>query len=223
LRGESGGRMTQSQTFRFAPKTAAIVNLRAGGGARAGQRGWDHLRQLLRESLGGPFEEHFTSAPGSGITLAKACVEAGCKQVLAVGGDGTLHEVVNGVLGAAGGGDDTSGDAGIGDDRVSVGFIPTGSALDFCRTFGMPLQPDAAIAALAKPRSRRIDAAYIEYSQPDGVRAHRYMVNVASACLGGTVARQVSQGTRLPFGEARQLPGARRPRVSTRPAGASRT
>jgi diacylglycerol kinase (ATP) len=194
-------RMTQSQSFRFATRTAVIVNLRAGGGLGAGQRRWDHLRQLLRKSLGGPFEEHFTSAPGSGITLARACVEAGCTQVLAVGGDGTLHEVVNGVLGASSAAGAAS-DTGAEENRVSVGIVPTGSALDFCRTLGMPLQPETAIAALARPRCWRIDAALVEYSQPGGARAHRYMVNVASVCLGGTVARQVSQGARLPFGEA---------------------
>src|SRR4030042_2115858 len=71
-----------------------IVNPAAGAGKTA--KKWPEIMALMK-SLGLDFEHDITEAPGHSIELAKSAVEKGYELVVSVGGDGTLHEVVNGL------------------------------------------------------------------------------------------------------------------------------
>jgi diacylglycerol kinase (ATP) len=77
-------------------RTLVIVNQRSGGG-RAG-RGLEHVRALLERRLGS-VELLSTERPGHAIELARAATRGGRSLIVAVGGDGTMHEVANGILG----------------------------------------------------------------------------------------------------------------------------
>src|SRR5450631_2515224 len=74
-----------------------IVNPHSGGG-RAG-RTFAEVRSVLERRLG-PLDVAFTTSSGHAIELSREAVRAGTRLVVAVGGDGTLHEVANGVLDA---------------------------------------------------------------------------------------------------------------------------
>ncbi|SFB52040.1 lipid kinase, YegS/Rv2252/BmrU family [Cohnella sp. OV330] len=73
---------------------------------------------------------------------AEAC-ETGCELVVSIGGDGTLHETINGFEKQA--------------HRPRLGIVPLGTVNDFARALHIPLDPEAAIAALASSRTRRVD------------------------------------------------------------------
>ena len=75
----------------------------------------------------------FTSASGDAMRFAREAVSDGIQSVIACGGDGTLHEVVNGI-------------AMVPD--VTLGVLPCGRGNDFAAAVGIPLKPDAAIATL---------------------------------------------------------------------------
>ena len=88
-----------------------------------------------------------TEAPRHGIELAKTAVSEGYDAVIAAGGDGTINEVVNGLLQAAGDG-----------DPLPLGILPMGSANDFSDLLGLPRDLTAAAQLIATGNTRKLDA-----------------------------------------------------------------
>jgi diacylglycerol kinase (ATP) len=129
-----------------------------------------------------------TTGPGHGIEAARDAVRAGAKLVVAAGGDGTVHEVVNGLLA-----DGPTGD-------VTLGVLPMGSGSDFVRSFGIPRTAVRAARHLARGEVRLIDVGRIRFDSGQT----RYFVNIAEAGLGGSV---VARAATLPgfLGSARYL------------------
>jgi diacylglycerol kinase (ATP) len=154
-----------------------IVNPHAAG-ARAGRR-TARLGPDVRAALG-PFDLVKTEHRGHAEELARAAAAAGRELVVSVGGDGTLNEVVNGVLDAGGGRA----------EDVAVGFIPQGTGGDFRRSMGFA-DTDACLRALASGATRRLDVGLLEYAEADGSRQRRYFANIVSAGMGGLVDRYV--------------------------------
>ena len=166
---------------------AAIVNPCAGSGA-AGRR-WRSTARILAERLG-PVKSCFTEGPGHAIQLAGELAAAGCDLLIVAGGDGTLNEVVNGVLMARG------------DTRI--GLLPLASGGDFARTLGVAGM-GTAVNALAAGNCRRIDVLRAQFRDTGGARTERFLVNAASIGLGGMAARQVRSWGRFLPGRARYL------------------
>jgi diacylglycerol kinase (ATP) len=146
----------------------AVVNPAAGGG-RTGRR-WPALREEFARLAGG-VECVFTTGPGDGRRCAREAVAAGATLVVAVGGDGTLNEVVDAVVGAPG---------------VTVGLVPTGRGRDAARNLGVALDARAAVRRLADGRDARIDLGLAEWD--DGTRRH--FVNAAGVGFDAEVARR---------------------------------
>jgi YegS/Rv2252/BmrU family lipid kinase len=116
-----------------------IVNPAAAGG-RVG-KAWSRLRTRLTElGLDAPFV--VTEAPGHATRLAADAAARGADVVVAVGGDGTICEVVEG-LHAAG--------------RGALGILPLGTGNDAARTLRLPLKFDAAVRTLRDGHRRRVD------------------------------------------------------------------
>ena len=84
----------------------------------------------------------FTSAPGDAKRFAHEAVSDGIRYVVACGGDGTLHEVVNGIATV---------------QDVTLGVLPCGRGNDFAAAIGVPLKPEAAIATLLSGTPIRVD------------------------------------------------------------------
>ncbi|MGH7354672.1 MAG: diacylglycerol/lipid kinase family protein [Candidatus Rokuibacteriota bacterium] len=154
----------------------AVVNPAAGGGRT--RRVWPHARDALRR-LGADLEAVETREPGEATALARAAAERGWPLVVAVGGDGTLLEVVNGVAGVV---------APAGGTRASVGFIPTGRGCDACRNLGIPTDPVAAARRLADGADVTLDLGAAEW--PDGTR--RRFVAAAGVGFDAAVARRAA-------------------------------
>src|SRR5260370_32558129 len=81
--------------MRDRPKIAAIVNPAAHKGGAA--RRWPAIQAELVRRLG-PFEPLITQAPGHATHLARAALALGARRFVAVGGDGTVNETLNGLL-----------------------------------------------------------------------------------------------------------------------------
>ena len=180
-----------------------IVNPRSGGG-RAG-RTFDDVRAVIERRLG-PVDVAFTRQPAHAIALAREAAENGTALLIAVGGDGTLHEVANGVL-----------DAGVG-DRTAVGYVGQGTGGDFRRTLGIEHRLDAYVESIASGRTLAVDAGKLRFLARDGAHATRWFVNILSAGMGGLVDRYVSETTKVLGGKPRisgQAP-ARSPRPGER-------
>lgn len=123
-----------------------IINPAAGRGAA--RRAENTVVRAFR-SQGWAVEIVRTERPGHGVDLAADAVCRGARHVVAVGGDGTVHEVANGLLNA--------------DSDAALGVIPIGSGNDFAKLVGVYRHdPVRAVARLVTARSRRFDAGRVQ-------------------------------------------------------------
>lgn len=149
-----------------------ICNPAAGGGR--GKSRLDDAKALLAKR-GITVAVSPTKAPGHATELARELAAAGHKTVLVLGGDGTLSEAANGVLGLPAA------------QRPTFGFLPAGTGNDFLRDFGI-LDLEGAVAAVAAGRTVAADAA--EATWDDG---SRFCLNV---CGTGLMAKAADRCNR---------------------------
>src|SRR5207249_12196320 len=137
--------------------TLIVVNPASAGG-RTGRQ-WPAIAERLH-SAGLEFEVAMTSGPGDAIELTRKAVQASVPTLVAAGGDGTIHEVVNGFF-----------DSGLAiPTSTRLGILPMGTGGDFRRTFSIPLDPQAAARVLHAARTRRIDTGKLTCALPSGAR-----------------------------------------------------
>lgn len=127
-----------------------------------------------------------TERPRHAKELAERAALDGRELVIAIGGDGTVHEVVNGLMGAraAGGGSPT------------LGIVGQGTGGDLRKTLGIEHRLDAYLAAIASGRTRRIDVGRFRYVDHQDRPAEACFVNILSAGMGGLVDRYVARTSR---------------------------
>jgi YegS/Rv2252/BmrU family lipid kinase len=164
------------------PSTVVVVNPRSAGGKT--ERRWPQLRQIIHEAYG-PFEERFTKAPGDGTALARAALGEGAELVVALGGDGTINEVVNGFF---------DGDRAV-SPQASFGVLPSGSGGDFVKTLGTAKDLRGAAAQL-KGTPKTIDVGRLSFVAHDGSTQHRHFINITSFGISGLVDRYVNQSSK---------------------------
>ncbi|KAM5555461.1 hypothetical protein ABKV19_023404 [Rosa sericea] len=116
--------------------------------------------------------ESFTSGPSHAIDITREAIREGADAVIVVGGDGTLHEVVNGFFWA---GKPVTNYDREATHSTALGLIPLGTGSDFARSFGWKNNPYEAIERIAKGQRSRIDVGVIstETDEP------HYFINVA--------------------------------------------
>jgi diacylglycerol kinase (ATP) len=152
------------------PRSLVIVNPVAGGG-RA-RRAVPTILATL-ERTGVISEVQYSRHPGDAEDLARRAAAEGLAPVIGVGGDGTLQEIVNGLLTAA--------------DPPPLGIVPAGSGNDFARGLGLPLAARHAAALIAGARAVAVDL---------GRSGGRYYLNVAGVGFDAEVAAAVARGGR---------------------------
>lgn len=143
-----------------------IVNPVSGHG-RCG-RLFPQVRKELTQR-GVDFDYHYTNEPMEAPDVAKMVIEEGFTDIVAMGGDGTINEVVNGMMAAG--------------SDLPLAVIPAGSGNDFARMNGIPLDPIAAINLLSDSRELLIDLGCVD--------GDRYFVNGLGIGIDAQVARDV--------------------------------
>lgn len=156
-------------------KIFVVVNPEAGGGR--GRVLWPQAAQELKKKLG-TFDFEESTAIGHAQYLAADAAKAGYTVITAFGGDGTVHEVANGLMEA-----DAS-------SRPALGIICVGTGADFVKTLGIPPGLSDQIRIAAGTKSRRVDLGRVRYTSLSGGVESRYFVNIASAGLGAEVVRR---------------------------------
>ncbi|MBW3594457.1 MAG: diacylglycerol kinase family lipid kinase [Actinobacteria bacterium] len=158
-----------------------IANARSGKGGVA--KALPEVEAQLKQR-GLEYEIRMTEGPMHAIEIARESMKAGKRFLVAVGGDGTIHEVVNGMI---------ENDKPIVDDPV-LGVVAAGTGSDFIKTFGLPASPAVAVAHLDGPESFAIDIGKVTYTQ-DGTEVTRYFPNIAEVGIGAEV---VARAQKLP-------------------------
>lgn len=169
-----------------------IVNPKAGSG-----RGMtpDALMTAARKALG-DLDCALTERSRHAETLAYDAAKAGRELVIATGGDGSIHEVVNGLMRAR----------EEGHTSTTLGIIGRGTGSDFCKTLGFEPRLDKFLAVLEARHTRRVDIGKFRYADPPRVQGDPdrtgYFVNILSAGMGGLVDRMVHDSAQWLGGKA---------------------
>jgi diacylglycerol kinase (ATP) len=108
--------------------------------------------------------------------------------VVAVGGDGTLNEAVNGLMQR--------------DERPVLATIPLGTGMDFGRTYGISSRFEDAVRVAAGEATRTIDVGRVAYREWSGGEASRYVANVGSVGMSAAVAQRANGMSKALGGKA---------------------
>lgn len=156
-----------------------IVNPAAGAGTAKSL--WPAVEALLQE-LGFSYTVQFTESRGHATRLAENAILRGHRHLLGIGGDGTNHEIANGILGQS--------FAPTAD--IQYALLPVGTGNDWARTYGITKDPRARLRRLLAPETVLQDAGVLHY-QKDGQRQTRFFVNVAGLAYDAYVVQQAEK------------------------------
>jgi diacylglycerol kinase (ATP) len=161
-----------------------IVNPHSSNGSTLRQ--WPIIRSKARDRLGS-FNSLITAGPGDATRLVRQAALSGAEVLIGVGGDGTLNEMVNGIMSETG------------PLRASIllGFIPRGTGCDLAKTLPISRDLDRALDSICNFRNRQIDVGRLTFRDHRGLASCRYFHNVVSFGLGGEVDARVNRTTKV--------------------------
>lgn len=161
-------------------KTIFIVNPRSGRGKPA--KLWPQISEAFRAQHRS-FAVAFTEGRGHAQTLARQALQDGFDLVMAVGGDGVVNEVVNGMM----------ADGKVVSAQAALGIIPCGSGNDLARMLGLPRETLAAARHLARSdRSKLIDIGEIVFIS-GGRKELRLFANDANLGFAANVVERLER------------------------------
>jgi len=143
-------------------------------GARAELPGLRKLIEWMR-AKGHIVRPRVTWEPDDGAVFAREAIAAGADTIVALGGDGTINEVVNGIEGTS----------------VALGIIPVGTANDFARQAGIPDDPSAAMDIILRRKPVIIDTAAMN---------GRRFLNVSSGGIGAEATAETPADAKASLG-----------------------
>ena len=155
-----------------------IVSSRSGGGKA--RHDWPEIANLLKaKSI--EFIASITDHAYHAIELAREAVLSGFRKLLVVGGDGAVHEVLNGLY----------SQTEVSPSEVTVGLIPVGSGNDWSRLHRIPADYGRAVDLIAEAgvRTRLQDVARV-HTLMDGKPYCRYMMNIGGLGFDSDVCRR---------------------------------
>jgi YegS/Rv2252/BmrU family lipid kinase len=164
-------------------KPLLIVNPKAGGG-RTGSL-FAKMQDPIERSLGS-FDVTFTERGRHAVEIAREAALAGRETVIAVGGDGSIHEVVAGLMAAR--------DQGATGTRL--GIIGQGTGGDFRKTLGIEHRLDQYCAAIAGGKTRSVDVGRFSYLDHNEESSSSFFINILSIGMGGLVDQYVADASR---------------------------
>jgi diacylglycerol kinase (ATP) len=163
-------------------RTHVIFNPASSAG-RTGRRQAEILAAIERH-LGREFSIFVTERPNDATSSAREASLRGVELIISVGGDGTIQEVVNGLM-----------EAGSPlDRRLQLGIINAGTGHGFAQSLGLPAGLDDQCAGIALGTVRRVDIGRATYADGRGRPVERYFVNECQAGIGGQVVEKVRAG-----------------------------
>lgn len=156
-----------------------IVNPNAG--RRKGEKDWPEIARLFVEA-NIRYKSMFTQHRIHAIRMARKYVEMGYQNIIVVGGDGTMNEVVNGIF--------TQSKRS--SNNITVGLIPVGTGNDWCRMFGIPYDYKSAIDVITGGKTFLQDVGWVKFQQ-EGMEKNRYFVNMAGMGYDALVAEKTNK------------------------------
>ena len=154
-----------------------IIRNPVAGGRKHGVA-WRAAHAAFAAQFAG-LEVHESQSSGDAIRLAREQAERGCDLIIVAGGDGTISDVVHGVLTSA-------------RPETPLSFLPIGTGCDFVRNFALPEDPAELAARIAAGTPRKIDAGLLLAQDAEGREQRRYFANIASVGISGEIVDTVN-------------------------------
>jgi diacylglycerol kinase (ATP) len=162
-------------------KAALVVNPASANGATG--RRWPEMAEVInREGIS--FEYRFTESPGHATEITRQFLKDGQDLIIAVGGDGTTNEVVNGFF-------DPEHKAIR--PGAAISFISGGTGRDLIRTVGIPTDTTEAVKHIISSPVRPIDLGRVSFVNNQGFSDIRHFINVAGLGLDGATVNRVNK------------------------------
>lgn len=156
-----------------------VVNPRAGGGK--GRVDWPTIKGLLK-AYKVEFDYAFTEHKHHAVEITVKAINNGYKKIIAVGGDGTLNEVVNGIF-------IQKKSAPL---DIIIGVIAVGTGNDWFRMYDIPLGYEECVKAIKSEYVFKQDVGKVEYWE-SMVQHSRYFVNAAGIGFDAEVAQRTNR------------------------------
>lgn len=156
-----------------------IVNPNAGVGR--GKKDWQEIRDLLIAE-GFEFDAVFTRWKYHAIELTKTNIEKAYRNIIVVGGDGTMNEVVNGIF----------NQKTVPTTEITIGMITIGTGNDWARMYKIPLKYNKAVKVLKKRKAFIQDAGVASFYEGK-VKNKRYFMNMAGMGYDALVAKKTNK------------------------------
>jgi diacylglycerol kinase (ATP) len=164
-------------------KVALLYNPLSG---RRQDRRRDDIRQVTAvfRAAGIEVTAAPTLAPRGGADQARQAIEQGCDTVFACGGDGTVHDILQGLV----------------DTETALGIIPLGTANALAHDLGLPLSPVAAARAALTAKLRRVAVGRVQYRDLSGNPASRYFTVTLGAGVDANLFYQLNPEAKVRLG-----------------------
>ncbi len=160
-----------------------IVNPLSANGSTG--RLWNQLRGAIEVHVG-KADFAFTTSANHATTLARQALHEGFDLIVAVGGDGTLNEVVNGFF---------EGGSLI-NPNAALAVIPRGTGCDFVKTAGISKDTSEAARIMCGKTIKKCDVGHLTCADGNGGNIERYFINIADFGIGGETVERVNTTTK---------------------------
>lgn len=173
-----------------------VVNPASANGRT--RKTWTQLEKFLKQNYI-TFAVSMTSRPWEAIELTRKALRDGYEHIIAVGGDGTLNEVVNGFF----------DDQGILiNDSAHLSMIPMGTGGDFARMMQFSNQPENIVRLFLNPKTMKCDLVRASFTSWQAEPTCRYFINIADVGLGSDTVFRVNRNSKIMGGALSFLVGA---------------
>ncbi len=174
-------------------KTFVIINPKSSDGNTG--KNINLLTHKLKKI--GEFDYTLTKGKNHATELTINAIKSEYNRIIAIGGDGTFNEVVNGFF----------YDEKIINNDVTLGLISGGTGADFIRTLEIPSNIDKAINKIVENNVKKIDLGKLISTNDSGEKVTRFFLNASNIGLGGEVVKKVNNSSKLLGGFASFLIG----------------
>ncbi len=163
--------------------THIIINPVSAGGRT--QKRLDEILDAVKVEFGFDWTLDFTRSPGEATALTQQVLRSGCNLIIAVGGDGTIQEVVNGFF---------SNDRLV-NTKAELAVVSSGTGQGFAQSLGLTGSIAEQVAVAARGKRKLVDVGRI--IQRNGTHSVRYFVNECQLGIGGAVVKTVQHNHKL--------------------------
>jgi diacylglycerol kinase (ATP) len=164
-------------------RPTVILNPVSAGGRT--HRNQETIVHAIRKRINDEFDLKITRAPQDGTILAEEAISNGSELIIAIGGDGTIQEIVNGLL------------AKDKDRYCRLGLVSSGTGHGFAQSLGLPNSLGEQLDIALYGSTRKVDVGNVTFLDHERMYGTRYFINECQLGIGGAVVQRVQRNHKL--------------------------